>query len=198
MIDKSKRTATAERYGSMIAIHMKGGPDCLWLNMYLDMKDWQMTCDSDIGFYAYRWGAPRNSPQTFLNFCIDWLSNEEWLLRKCIGEKHAELDFDVEKTKQDIIRAFLDENGEDCDIDIFMDALEVADGYSRDSGEWAAALTVACNHLRVELPEEWWTCLVKDYTPWQKRFAEICREVIVPELMKLAIEELTAVRRPHK
>ena len=198
MIDKSKRTATAERYGSMIAIHMKGGPDCLWLNMYLDVKDWQMTCDSDIGFYAYHWGAPRNSQQTFLDFCIDWLSNEDWLLRKCIGEKHAELDFDVEKTKQDMIRAFLDENGEDCDIDIFMDALEVANEYSRDSGEWAAALTVACNQLTVELPEEWWTCLVKDYTPRQKRFAEICREVIVPELMKLAIEELTAVRRPHK
>lgn len=198
MIDKSKRTATAERCGSLIAIHMKGGPDCLWLNMYLDVKDWQMTCDSDIGFYAYHWGAPRNSQQTFLDFCIDWLSHEDWLLRKCIGEKRAELDFDVEKTKQDMIRAFLDENGEDCDIEVFMDALEVADGYSRDSGEWAAALTVACNQLSVELPEEWWTCLVKDYTPWQKRFAEICREVIVPELMKLAIEELTAVRRPHK
>ena len=198
MIDKSKRTATAERCGSLIAIRMKGGPDCLWLNMYLDVNEWQMTCDSDIGFYAYQWGAPRNCQQTFLDFCIDWLSNEDWLLRKCIGEKRAELDFDVEKTKQDMIRAFLDENGEDCDIEVFMDALEVADGYRRDSGEWAAALTVACNQLSVELPEEWWTCMAKDYTSQQKRFAEICREVIVPELMKLAIEELTAVRRLQK
>ena len=37
----------------------------------------------------------------------------------------------------------------------------------------------------VELPEEWWTCIVEDYTPRQKRFAEICREVIVPELKRL-------------
>ena len=78
----------------MIAIHMKGGPDCLWLNMYLDVKDWQMTCDSDIGFYALPLGRHRgNCQQTFLDFCIDWLSNEDWLLRKCIGEKRAELGF---------------------------------------------------------------------------------------------------------
>lgn len=185
MIDKSKRKATAERHGSMIVIHMTGGPDCLWLNMYLDAQDWQMTCDSDIGFYAYHWGAPRNSDRTFVDFCIEWLSDEHWLLRKCIGERHAELDFDMEKTKQNLIREFIEDNGEDCDTEDFMDALEMADGYHRNADEWAAALNTACDRLRVDLPEEWWNCMVKDYSPWQRRFAEICREVIVPELMKL-------------
>ena len=53
MIDKSKRKATVEQNGNMVVVRMTGGPDCLWLNMYLDTVDWQMTCDSDIGFYAY-------------------------------------------------------------------------------------------------------------------------------------------------
>ena len=34
MIDKSLRKATAERYGDLIVVHMHGGGDCLWLNMY--------------------------------------------------------------------------------------------------------------------------------------------------------------------
>lgn len=56
MVDKSQRKATAEQHGDLVVIRMKGGPDCLWLNMYLDTKEKQMTCDSDIGFYAYHWG----------------------------------------------------------------------------------------------------------------------------------------------
>lgn len=61
-----------------------------------------------------------------------------------------------------------------------------ADEYDRDSGKWAAVLNTACEQLYVDLPDEWWNCIVKEYTPWQKRFAEICREVIVPELLKLS------------
>ena len=111
MIDKTLRKATAERHGPMVVIHMTGGPDCLWLNMYLDCEKGQMTCDSDIGFYAYRprsrWGG-----ESFIAFCIRLLSDEEWLLSDC--------------------------------------------------------------------------CVVRSYVKqWQKRFAEICREVIVPELQKL-------------
>lgn len=109
MIDKTLRKATAERHGPMVVIHMTGGPDCMWLNMYLDCERGQMTCDSDIGFYAYNWGN-RWYGEDFISFCIRWFYDDEWLLRKCWrrGEK-----------------------------------------------------------------------------AWQKRFAEICREVIVPELRKL-------------
>ena len=39
MVDKSKRTAIAKRESSMIVIRMNGGPDCLWLNMYLDTEN---------------------------------------------------------------------------------------------------------------------------------------------------------------
>lgn len=112
MIDKSLRKATAERHGPVVVVHMTGGPDCLWLNMYLDCEKGQMTCDSDIGSYVYRWGT-NATEEGFISFCIKWLSNEEWLLRKCAREKRGE-------------------------------------------------------------------------KAWQKRFAEICREVIVPELMRMA------------
>ena len=51
--------------------------------------------------------------------------------------------------------------------------------------QFAAALSVAADERGVELPKDWWMCIVEDYPPWQRRFAEICREVIVPELKRL-------------
>lgn len=53
MIDKSLCKAKAERYGNLIVVRMTGCGDCLWMNMYLDGDVGQMTCDSDIGSYAY-------------------------------------------------------------------------------------------------------------------------------------------------
>ena len=69
MYDKSKWKTVVEKHGNIIAVHFTGGGECLWLNMYLDTEDWQMTCDSDIGAYAYRWGKPRNGSESFLSFC---------------------------------------------------------------------------------------------------------------------------------
>ena len=48
MYDKSKWKTVVEKHGNIIAVHFTGGGECLWLNMYLDTEDWQMTCDSDI------------------------------------------------------------------------------------------------------------------------------------------------------
>lgn len=57
-------SAHAERHGDIVAIRLTGGSACLWLNMYLDLKEWQMTCDSDIGSYAYRFAKPRDAGDT--------------------------------------------------------------------------------------------------------------------------------------
>ena len=68
--------------------------------------------------------------------------------------------------------------------------LEAAGGYD-DRREFAAALNVAAVMRSFDLPDEWWNCLVERYTPWQKRFAEICREVIVPAIREMeAMEEM--------
>lgn len=192
MIDKTLRKATAERHGPVVVIHMTGGLDCLWLNMYLDCEKGQMTCDSDIGFYAYHWGRGRDG-EDFISFCIRWLSNDEWLLRKCICEQHVEKEFDRDASIENLRRSFAEENGTDEDetdsetfdsLCRFDDVLEIAAGYD-DHDRFAAALSVAADEHGVELPDEWWGCLVEDYTPYQKRFAEICREVIVPELKRM-------------
>ena len=37
--------------------------------------------------------------------------------------------------------------------------------------------------------DEWWNCMVERYTPWQLRFAEICREVIVPAIRAMVEKE---------
>lgn len=196
MIDKTLRKATAERHGPMVMIHMTGGCDCLWLNMYLDCEHGQMTCDSDIGFYAYHWGR-RWTGEDFVSFCIRWFSDEEWLLRKCIGEQHVEKKFDRDASIEALRRGFEKEheNDEDeCDAEAFdlmceFDrVLEIAGGYD-DRAQFATAFCVAADERGVDLPDEWWSCLAEDYTPWQKRFAEICREVIVPAIKALDEEK---------
>ena len=189
MIDKSLHKATAKRCGDVIAIHMVGGGDCLWLNMYLDEATGQMTCDSDIGSYAYHWGRHIDDRQSWLDFCCEWLSCEEWLLRKCCGERHAEKKFDRDATVGNLRLRMMEGKDEDEDAQWEVErVLEAADGYDTHS-EFAAALNVAADIQRVDLPEEWWNCIVERYTPWQLRFAEICREVIVPAIRAMAEKE---------
>ena len=183
MFDKSLRKATAERCGDIILIRMTGGPDCLWLTMVLDMKSFQLMCDSDIGSYFYRFHGSHEG-QDFLKFCIEWFNNYEWLLRKCIGEQRCDMQFDLDASISALREKYTEYNGDDCDSYDFERVLEIASAY-RDRDDFAVAINVAANELCVELPEEWWTCLCVEYTAWQKRFAEICKEVIRPELMKL-------------
>lgn len=184
MIDKSMRKATAKRCGNVIVIHMNGGGDCLWLNMYLDETIGQMTCDSDIGSYAYHWGPENNFDWTA--FWRKWLSNEEWLLRKCCEKTEKAFD-----RKQSInnLRVYFKQTNENADEQAkFEEVLEIAEGYD-DERSFAVALNVAADERRIDLPEEWWDCLVEYYTPQQLRFAEICREVIVPALRMLVDKE---------
>lgn len=188
MIDKSLRKATAERHGDLIVVRMTGGGDCLWLNMYLDGDVGQMTCDSDIGSYAYHWGPETNSFD-WTGFWCKWLSNEEWLLRKCCGERKAEKQFDLDATLEELRLQMMEgrEEDEDAQWDVER-VLETVDGYDTPEG-FAAALNVAAEHYDVALPDEWRNCLVMRYTPWQLRFAEICREVIVPAIKKMDAKE---------
>ena len=187
MIDKTLRKAVAEKHGSLIVVRMTGGEDCIWLNMYLDGETGQMTCDSDIGSYAYHWGRHINTGEGWLSFCVKWLSNEEWLLRKCCGERHAKLEFNLDETIKGMRELYRNQYGEDCDIDALEKILCIANGYD-DADSWRVALNTAADEQSVDLPDEWWDCVCEDYTPWQKRFAEICREVIVPELRKIIHE----------
>lgn len=188
MIDKTKRKAVAEKHGSIVVVRMTGGPDCLWMNIYLDMDAGQMTCDSDIGFYAYHWGRYFPQDESFLQFCCRWLADENWLLRKCIGERHCDKGFDADETCRRLIEAYKEENEhpDEAEVDTYFleEAISRANCFD-DVDAWAAVLQEAATSLDVELPEEWWECIDREYTPWQKRFAEICREVIVPELEKL-------------
>lgn len=186
MIDKTLRKATAERHGPVVVVRYTGGGDCLWLNMYLDCEHGQMTCDSDIGFYAYHWGRGWGE-EDFISFCIRWFSNEEWLLRKCIGEYHVPKAFDQYETVMNLREAYDDihNRGDEYDVDCeFDEVLEDARQFD-NKDQFTAALSVVADERGVELPEEWWSCIVEDYTPWQKRFAEICREVIAPELKRM-------------
>ena len=186
MIDQSLRKATAERYGDLIVVHMRGGADCMWMNMYLDEATGQMTCDSDIGSYAYHWGPKHNFEWT--EFWCVWLSNEEWLLRKCCGGRKAEKEFDLDTTLKELRLRLMEGREEDEDAQWEVErVLEAAEGYDTRSG-FAAALNVAADAYDVDLPDEWWNCLVERYTPWQMRFAEICREVIVPAIREMGQE----------
>ena len=187
MIDKSKRKANAEQAGSGVVVRMTGGPDCLWLNMYLDTASWLMVCDSDIGSYAYRWGRSASRNETFLAFCCRWLSDADWLLRKCIGERHVSKEFLRDKAEAVLREMVIEYNAgdDDFDEDCLDDMMGFAAGYDSDPKAWALAIQTYADARGYDLPEEWYECIEEDYTPWQKRFAEICREVIVPELEML-------------
>lgn len=187
MIDKSLRKATAQRCGDVIVIRMVGGGDCLWLDMYLDNAAGQMVCDSDIGSYAYQWG--NDDKEDWPKFWCSWLSNAEWLLRKCCGERKTERAFDRKQSINNLREYFKQANENADEQAKFEEVLEIAEGYD-DERSFAVALNVAADERRIELPEEWWNCLDTYYTPWQRRFAEICREVIVP-----AIRAMEAGRR---
>lgn len=187
MIDKSLRKATAERYGDLIVVRMTGGDDCLWLNMYLDGDAGQMTCDSDIGSYAYQWG--NNAKDDWTDFWCKWLSNEGWLLRKCCGERNAEMGFDQDATLEELRLRMMEGKEDDENAQAYVEyVLEAAADYDTRR-EFAVALNVAADIQRVDLPEEWWDCIVQRYTPWQLRFAEICREVIVPAIRAMNKEK---------
>lgn len=177
--DAYVRTVSVQRRGFMTVIHMKGGPDCLWLNMYLDSKKWQMTCDSDVGHYAYRWSA---SSKDFEEFCLNWLAKEDWLLRKCVAEQHLERAFDIDRTVDGLRKICLEYGDDDFDVDQLDDVIDEAYSFSQSADAWSAAIQLAAEVQGVELPEEWYECICMEYTPQQKRFAEICREVLVPAL----------------
>lgn len=187
MIDKSLRKAKAERYGNLIVVRMIGGGDCLWMNMYLDGDAGQMTCDSDIGSYAYQWG--NNTEDDWTDFWCKWLSNEKWLLRKCCGERNAEMGVDQDATLEELRLRMMEGKEDDENAQAYVEyVLEAAADYDTRR-EFAVALNVAADIQRVDLPEEWRDCLVERYTPWQLRFAEICREVIVPAIRKMDMKE---------
>lgn len=187
MIDKSKRKATAEQAGSVVVVRMTGGPDCLWLNMYLDTASRVMVCDSDIGSYAYPWGKYARA-ENFIEFCCRWLSDEAWLLRKCVGERHIDKAFLREKAEAALREMIIEYNAddEDFDADSLDDMVAFAACYASEPKAWALAIQTYADARGYDLPEEWYECIKEDYTPWQKRFAEICRDVIVPELEKLS------------
>lgn len=186
MIDKPKRKVTVEQVGNVVVVRMAGGPDCLWLNMYLDTVDWQMTCDSDVGAYAYHWGkrTANSTRHDFIGFCVEWLSDEAWLLRKCVDEKHLEKEVDLSAAGKELREMMLEYGADDREMDRFDDVLEEASCYS-DRREWCSIFSRADKRGDIELPEEWWCCVAEDYTPMQKRFAEICREVIIPKLRRI-------------
>ena len=191
MTNKILRGTTAERYGPVVVVRYTGGDDCLWLNMYLDSEHGQMTCDSDIGSYSYNWGKCIHKGDDFLRFCIKWFADEDWLLRKCIDDKNVPKEFNWDETVPNLRKVYDDiRNNWDEDYGVyctFDEVLDVANGYD-NKDQLIAALSVMADDRGLELPDEWWNCIVEDYTPQQKRFAKICREDIVPKLKELLME----------
>lgn len=188
MINKNAFKAKVEKQGNIVVIRVAGDGSCLWLNMYLDCDNGQLTCDSDSGSYAYHWGRGYDTSEIFPVFCCRWLANEEWLLRKCIREQHIPLVFNAAKTEENLRRQYADYHGieypnnYDYGQNDLEEALEEASSCSDRVDAWVTAFESSVDRTSVDLPVEWHECIAEDYTPQQKRFAEICREIIAPAL----------------
>lgn len=195
MSNTSPRQVTMEMAGKVLVIYVRGGGDCLWLHMYLDIDKWQMTCDSDVGHYSFYWGHQLSRHRDFVEFCIEWLADENWLLRKCVGERHVQRDFLREKAQENLRRMIIEynEDDENFDVENLDDLIAASTGYD-DANAWAMVVSYEAYSHDIQLPEEWYECIEEDYTPMQKRFAEICRETIVPELKRLKEFEKKMIR----
>ena len=97
--------------------------------------------------------------------------------------------FDQDATLEELRLRMMEGKEDDENAQAYVEyVLEAAANYDTRR-EFAVALNVAADIQRVDLPEEWWDCLVERYTPWQLRFAEICREVIVPAIREMNMKE---------
>lgn len=74
-----------------------------------------------------------------------------------------------------------------CDSDIghFACVMPIKAG---SLSHWLTALQMIADRKGFELPEEWCGCVIRCYTPQQKLFAEICRDVIAPEVERVMRE----------
>lgn len=183
-------SAHAERHGDIVAIRLTGGSACLWLNMYLDLKEWQMTCDSDIGSYAYRFGKPRDADErNFIDYFCNVEVNEGWLLRKCVDEMHLPKGFNAAKSEYELCRMAADAGADEERRSELAELLDGMRAYSNNKDGWIAAICVGAEERGIDLPEGWGECITEKYTPQQRRFARICSEVIVPELRRMMRED---------
>lgn len=175
-MDLSKYKATAEKCGHIIVVYVEGDPMCLWLRMYLDCKNGQMTCDSDIGHFACVMPI-KEKPFS------GWLKNTDWMLRKCVRP----LDMEFRRgASEDYLREMAREEG--ADLDGLESVLLGAEEYDTSADAWETAVLLSANDEGYDLPLEWYDCIIRNYTPHQKRFAEICRDVIAPEVERVMRE----------
>lgn len=190
MTIKGAYIAHAERHGDLVAIRLKGDETCLWLDMYLDLAQWQMTCDSDIGCYAYRFAKPRDAGGAdFIGHFCSVAVNDGWLLRKCVDEMHLPKDFNAEKSAY-ALRDMVEDAGADKEYQNKLDEIiDAAYAYDGNKDAWLTAIHIGADSAGIDLPEEWWECLTAGYTPRQRYFARLCSEVIAPELRRMMKED---------
>lgn len=174
MTDKYK--ATAEKCGHIIAVYVEGDHACLWMRMYLDCRNGQMTCDSDIGHFACV--MPINAYPFSHN-----LRKTEWLLRKCVNP--FDMKFNV-IASENFLREIVREG--EGDLDGLESVLMSARGYEDNSDAWIIAVDWIAKYECFDLPYNWTDCVIRYYTEQQKRFAEICRDVIAPEVERVMQE----------
>lgn len=172
-MDLSKYKATAEKCGHIIAVYVEGDPMCLWMRMYLDCKTGQMTCDSDIGHFACRMPIKDGS-------FSDWLKKTDWMLRKCVHPLDQRFS---RSASEDCLREMV--RDEDGDMEGLDSVLLSAEEYDTSADAWETAVLLSANDEEYDLPEEWYDCIIRDYTEQQKRFAKICRDVIAPEVERV-------------
>lgn len=102
---------------------------------------------------------------------------------------HRPKAFNAEKSVY-ALRDIAAEAGEDEEYQIKLDdIIDEAYAYASDKDAWAAAINLGADYYGIDLPCEWWECLVEEYTPRQRRFARLCSDVIAPELRRMLRED---------
>lgn len=179
--------ATVTREGRLLVVRVKGDGRYLWMDMVIDADHTNVMVTSDIETYVKHFYYMDESLfEEYL--ALRWLCYREWTLRKFVDEGGDEKEFDPEAAIQCLIEMNDEDNCMTCsDIDAIRDAC----GEYTNADAFMAAVATFANANDIDLPDEWYDCREAgtDYTAWQKRFADICAEVIAPAIEEFLKQE---------
>jgi hypothetical protein len=151
---------------------------CLYARFYFNLDKYELNIISDVGNYAYQWGASEH--ESFLELMAR--ITDDYLLGKLCGSPK---EFDYEATKAHFYD-YADDEDDKKHLDEIFEEIEC--NYIPDNGETFIEL--------FEQENDGWWCDVWEYpiykyTAWQKKIVSVFKNHIQPvirEIIKAEVE----------
>ncbi len=149
---------------------------CLYARFYFNLDKYELNIISDVGNYAYQWGASEH--ESFLELMSR--INDDYLLGKLCGNPKQ---FNYEATKAHFYD-YADDEDDKKHLDEIFEKIECK--YIPDNGETFIEL--------FEQENDGWWCdaweyLIYKYTAWQEKIVSVFKNHIQPVIRKMVKAE---------